>query len=44
MKIIIAILCLASIYGSAFVIGFLTDWKVGALLIVFAIGHNIDKH
>lgn len=35
---------LIATYGSACYIGFLTDWRVGAMLVVFAIGHNIDKH
>jgi hypothetical protein len=33
-----------AVYGSAAGIGFFTDWRVGVLLIVFAVGHNIDKH
>lgn len=32
------------IYGSVIGISFLTDWKVGLLLIAFAWGHNIEKH
>ena len=41
MKIIIASIFT---YGSAVAIGFAQGWEVGLLLVLMAVGHNMDKH